>query len=118
MQGMIVHHQQAVEMSQLVGERTNNEEVVTIAEKILASQADEIEFMNKWLSERGEKTVMVGMDHSGMDHSNHAMVDHSQMAGMATPAQMAEIATLQGTDFDRMFLTLMIAHHEGAIDMI
>ncbi len=123
MQGMIVHHQQAVEMSQLVGERTNNEEVVTIAEKILASQADEIEFMNEWLSDRGEKIVMVGMDHSGMDHSgmdhsNHAMVDHSQMAGMATPAQMAELATLQGTDFDRRFLTLMIAHHEGAIDMV
>ena len=123
MQGMILHHQQAVEMSELVEERTNNEEVVTIAGKILSSQADEIEFMNGWLSDRGEQTVMAGMDHSGMDHSGHAhhghhAMDHSQMAGMATPEQMAELATLEGAAFDKMFLTLMIAHHEGAITMV
>lgn len=126
MQGMIAHHQQAVDMSALVEARTNNEEVVTIAGRILSSQADEIEFMNEWLSARGQKTVMVGMDHStmdhsGMDHSNHMMghsMDHSQMAGMASAADMAKLATLEGTDFDRMFLTLMIAHHEGAITMV
>ena len=126
MQGMIVHHQQAVEMSQLVEARTNNEEVVTIAGRILSSQADEIEFMNEWLSDRGEKTVMVGMDHSGhdhsnMDHSGHMMghsMDHSQMAGMASAQDMAKLATLEGTEFDRLFLTLMIAHHEGAITMV
>ncbi|WP_252259106.1 DUF305 domain-containing protein [Erythrobacter aurantius] len=123
MQGMIVHHQQAVEMAKLVEDRTNNEDVVTVAGRILSSQADEIEFMNQWLSDRGEKTVMVGMDHSGMDHSGmdhsmHAMVDHSQMSGMATPEQMAKLASLEGAEFDRMFLGLMIAHHEGAIDMV
>lgn len=123
MQGMIVHHQQAVDMAKLVEDRTNNEDVVTVAGRILSSQADEIEFMNQWLSDRGEKTVMVGMDHSGMDHSGmdhsmHAMVDHSQMSGMATPEQMAKLASLEGADFDRMFLGLMIAHHEGAIDMV
>jgi len=123
MQGMIVHHQQAVDMASLVEDRTNNEDVITIAGRILSSQADEIEFMNQWLTDRGEKTVMVGMDHSGMDHSGmdhsaHAMVDHSQMAGMATPEQMATLATLEGTEFDRMFLTMMIAHHEGAVDMV
>ena len=126
MQGMIVHHQQAVEMSELVASRTNNEDVVTIAGRILSSQADEITFMNEWLSARGEKTVMVGMDHSGMDHSNmdhsdHMMghsMDHSQMAGMASAEDMAKLATLEGTEFDRMFLTLMIAHHEGAITMV
>jgi uncharacterized protein (DUF305 family) len=122
MQGMIVHHQQAVDMSQLVADRTNNEDVVTISGRILSSQADEIEFMNEWLMTRNEKTVMVGMSdhagHAGMDHSNHAMVDHSQMAGMASPEQMAALAAAQGTDFDRLFLTLMIAHHEGAIDMV
>ncbi|MEM6909396.1 MAG: DUF305 domain-containing protein [Pseudomonadota bacterium] len=119
MQGMIVHHQQAVEMSELVKDRTNTDEIVAIAGRIEASQADEIEFMNGWLEERGEKTVMVGMqDHSSMDHSKHAMVDHSSMAGMATPEQMAELATLKGTAFDRQFLTLMIAHHDGAIDMV
>lgn len=121
MQGMIVHHQQAVDMSSLVNERTNNEGLVKIAEKILASQADEIKFMNEWLAARGEKTVLVGAGHEGhggADHSQHAIVDHSQMSGMATAAQMAQLATLQGTDFDRMFLTLMIAHHDGAIDMV
>ncbi|KEO86568.1 hypothetical protein EH30_12075 [Erythrobacter sp. JL475] len=123
MQGMIVHHQQAVEMAKLVEDRTNNEEVVTVAGRILSSQADEIEFMNQWLADRGEKTVMVGMDHSGMDHSSmdhsmHAMVDHSQMSGMATPEQLAKLASLEGAEFDRMFLGLMIAHHEGAIDMV
>ncbi len=122
MQGMIVHHQQAVEMSQLVADRTNNEDVIAIASKILASQADEIEFMNEWLETRDEMTVMVGMSdmegHDMMDHSNHTMVDHSQMAGMATPEQMAALAAAEGTEFDRLFLTLMIAHHEGAIDMV
>ena len=126
MQGMIVHHQQAVEMSELVASRTNNEDVVTISGRILSSQADEIEFMNEWLSARGEKTVMVGMDHSAMDHSSmdhsdHMMghsIGHSQMAGMASAADMAKLATLQGTEFDRMFLTLMIAHHKGAITMV
>ncbi|MEM6856877.1 MAG: DUF305 domain-containing protein [Pseudomonadota bacterium] len=126
MQVMIGHHQQAVEMAMLIKDRTNSEEIVALGGRIESSQADEIEFMNGWLEERGEKTVMVammdgamdGMDHSKMDHSKHAMIDHSSMAGMATPEQMAELATLEGTDFDRMFLTLMIAHHEGAIDMV
>ncbi|MEO1729229.1 MAG: DUF305 domain-containing protein [Pseudomonadota bacterium] len=122
MQGMIGHHQQAVEMARLIKDRTNREELVAIGGRIESSQADEIEFMNDWLSERGEKTVMVGMmegmDHSKMDHSKHAMMDHSSMAGMATPEQMAELATLEGVDFDRLFLTLMIAHHEGAITMV
>ena len=126
MQMMIVHHQQAVDMSKLVEDRTNNEDIVTAAGRILASQADEIAFMNDWLSARGEKTVMVGMDHSTMDHSKmdhsgHMMghsMDHSKMAGMASPEQMARLATLEGTEFDRMFLTLMIAHHEGAVEMV
>ncbi|UAB78267.1 DUF305 domain-containing protein [Erythrobacter sp. SCSIO 43205] len=128
MQGMIVHHQQAVDMAELVEGRTNNEDVVTAAGRILSSQADEIEFMNNWLSARGEKTVMAGMDHSGMDHSamdhsqhaNHGQhgMDHMPMAGMATPEQMAELATLEGAAFDKMFLTLMIAHHEGALTMV
>ncbi|WP_367276276.1 DUF305 domain-containing protein [uncultured Erythrobacter sp.] len=135
MQGMSVHHQQAVDMSELVADRTNNEEVVTLAGKILSSQADEIEFMNNWLTERGEKTAFLGSHeghagHGGHEgHAGHAghgpmeidgkvVVDHSQMAGMASPEQLALLATLEGADFDRLFLTLMIAHHDGAIKMV
>nr|WP_298925074.1 DUF305 domain-containing protein [uncultured Erythrobacter sp.] len=111
MQGMIVHHEQAVVMSELVDDRTNNEDVVSIAGRILASQADEIEFMKEWLSDRGEPAMMPGM----ADHAGHM---HHMMAGMASPEQMAALGAAQGTEFDRQFLTLMIAHHEGAVDMV
>ncbi|APE27739.1 DUF305 domain-containing protein [Aurantiacibacter gangjinensis] len=108
MQGMIVHHQQAVEMSQLVADRTNNEDVTSVSGRILSSQADEITFMREWLTERGERVEWEGMGHTA----------HMGMMGMATPAQMDELATLRGTAFDRMFLELMVRHHRGAIDMV
>ena len=121
MQGMIVHHQQAVDMSELVEERTNNEDLVAISGRILSSQADEITFMNEWLAERGEQTVMAGMSghegHDMTDHSGHAMMGHTTMSGMASPEQMAALAAAEGAEFDELFLTLMIAHHEGALDM-
>lgn len=107
MQGMIVHHQQAVDMAALVAERTNNEAVVAIAGRIDASQEDEITFMREWLEERGEPLTMEGMGHA-----------HHTMQGMASPEQMAALAAANGTEFDRMFLDLMIAHHQGAIDMV
>ncbi|MHA7820328.1 MAG: DUF305 domain-containing protein [Erythrobacter sp.] len=110
MQMMITHHQQAVDMSRLVEDRTNNEEVVAVAGRILASQEDEIAFMREWLGERG---LPLEMAHSG--HHDHAA--HMAMMGMASPEQMAALAAAQSTDFDRQFLTLMIKHHEGAVDM-
>ena len=110
MQDMIPHHHQAVEMAELVDDRTNREEVVDAAGRITLSQQDEIEFMGHWLSDRGER-VPDPSDHEGM-HTGH------RMAGMATPEQMAELAALEGTDFDRMFLQLMITHHDGAVTMV
>ena len=124
MQDMIVHHQQAVEMSELVDDRTNNEDVVAIAEKILSSQADEIEFMTDWLTSRGEadraELAMEVGEHAGhgMQAGEDMHAGHSMMKGMATSAQLAELRSLDGTAFDRMFLRLMIAHHAGAIDMV
>ena len=110
MQDMIPHHNQAVQMADLVAERTNRPELVDVAGRINASQADEIAFMQQWLRDRGEKVPDPGA-HSAM-HTTH------KMAGMATPEQMAELATLKSTDFDRLFLRLMIPHHEGAVTMV
>jgi uncharacterized protein (DUF305 family) len=111
MQGMIVHHQQAVEMAVLVKERTNTKELVEIAGRIESSQADEITFMKGWLAERGEPLEAPMMPGHG-DHAHHTMM------GMASLEQMAALAAAKGTEFDRQFLTLMIAHHDGAIDMV
>lgn len=110
MTNMIPHHNQAVQMAALVGDRTNRKELVDIAGRIDGSQSDEIAFMSEWLEERGQE-VPDPAAHMAMDMS------HS-MAGMASPAQMAELATLEGTEFDRMFLELMIRHHEGAVTMV
>jgi uncharacterized protein (DUF305 family) len=126
MQDMILHHGQAVEMAALVEGRTNTQAVKDIAARIDASQADEIEFMRGWLRERGEALPAAGTSGmAGMDHSQHGAAGmaghgagHSAMPGMATAAQMAALAAAQGVEFDRQFLTLMIAHHEGAVKMV
>ncbi|WP_341859050.1 DUF305 domain-containing protein [Qipengyuania sp. GPGPB31] len=111
LQDMIVHHQQAVDLAALVEGRSNNSDIVAIAGRIDASQADEIAFMREWLAERGQPAAM--QNHAGMDHAAHHL-----MMGMATPAQMAELGTLESTAFDRLFLQLMVRHHGGAIDMV
>jgi uncharacterized protein (DUF305 family) len=110
MQDMIPHHNQAVQMSALVPDRTNLPELRDVAGRIDASQQDEIEFMQQWLRERGE-AVPEPTAHSAM-HTSH------DMAGMASPEDMARLAELEGTEFDRLFLTLMIKHHEGAVKMV
>ncbi|WOJ95320.1 DUF305 domain-containing protein [Congregibacter brevis] len=110
MQDMIPHHHQATQMALLVKDRTNNPALVDLADRINGTQADEIAFMQEWLAERGEDVPAP---------SNHqAMHMHHDMAGMASPEQMAALAEAEGTDFDRMFLTLMIRHHDGAITMV
>jgi uncharacterized protein (DUF305 family) len=110
MADMIPHHHQAIQMAELVAERTNRPELIDVAGRINVSQGDEIAFMQQWLRERGED-VPEPTAHSAM-HMSH------EMAGMATPEQMAELAASTSTDFDRLFLTLMITHHEGAVTMV
>jgi uncharacterized protein (DUF305 family) len=110
MADMIPHHHQAMEMSVLVADRTNRPEVVDLAGRISASQGDEIEFMQNWLTERGQAAP----DPTRHDHMH---TTHT-MAGMASPEQMAELATLSGIEFDRMFLQLMMRHHDGAVKMV
>ena len=107
MRDMIPHHQQALEMSRLAPDRTNSPELLEIAGKIEAAQGDEIAFMEQWLTSRSES----------IDQS-HAHTGHHTMKGMATEAQIAALAAASGVEFDRQFLSLMIAHHEGAIDMV
>ena len=96
MRDMIPHHHQALVMSRLAPDRTNNPEILDLAARIEGSQADEIAFMQEWLAERGEEAP---------DPSDHdSMHTHHEMAGMATPEQLEELAGLQATDFDRLFL--------------
>ena len=128
MQDMIPHHHQATEMAALVKDRTNDKDLREIAGRIDASQSDEIKFMQDWLRERGEKAPTPGaaMDHDKMDHDamghgekdGHKMSMSMEMMGMASPAQMKELAGLDGVAFDKMFLELMIRHHEGAVTMV
>ena len=110
MTDMIPHHNQAMQMAELVPDRTNRQELNDVAGRINASQEDEIAFMQQWLRERGEP-IPEPTAHDAM-HTTH------KMAGMASPEEMAELATLEGTDFDRLFLALMITHHEGAVTMV
>ena len=112
MQNMIPHHAQAVEMAALVKARTNYQELVDIAGRIDASQADEIKFMEDWLRDRGEK-VPSAKNNYGSSHAGH-----HEMEGMATPKQMEQLANSEGTEFDKLFLSLMIPHHEGALTMV
>ncbi|WP_394730567.1 DUF305 domain-containing protein [Altererythrobacter sp. GH1-8] len=115
MQGMVVHHRQAVEMAALVKGRTNQPAIIAVSERINASQADEIRFMTEWLEARGEPISPMhgtGHSHHGMDHSNH------RMKGMLTSDQMAAMAAASGTEFDRLFIKGMIEHHQGAVEMV
>ena len=97
-------------MAALVADRTNRKELIDVAGRINASQGDEIAFMQQWLRDRGQ-LVPDPAAHDAM-HTSH------KMAGMATPEQMAKLAGSDGTAFDRLFLELMIPHHEGAVKMV
>jgi uncharacterized protein (DUF305 family) len=110
MQDMIPHHNQAVQMAALVADRTNRQELLDVAGRIDASQKDEIKFMQQWLRARGE-TIPDPTAHDAMRTSH-------LMAGMASPEQMAQLASEKSTGFDRLFLELMIAHHKGAVKMV
>jgi uncharacterized protein (DUF305 family) len=108
LQGMIVHHQQAIMMSKLAAKRTNNKTIIDLANRIDLSQVDEINFMESWLSSRDQNA-------HEMNHKDHM---HMNMSGMATPAQIESLKNSNSTDFDRLFLQLMIKHHDGALDMV
>jgi uncharacterized protein (DUF305 family) len=114
MRGMIGHHAQAVEMTDLVPTRAARREIRLMAERIAVSQQDEIAAMERWLRSRGEQVP------SADAHQHHGAAGggHAGMPGMATPEEMARLAASTGAEFDRLFLELMIRHHEGALVMV
>ncbi len=117
MQGMIMHHNQAVEMTALIGARTHDEGVTAIGNKISISQTDEMRFMKQWLEDRGQATSMPHHmdDMPGMDMGDMPM---PTMPGMLTPTQMEALRKSTGASFDRLFLAGMIQHHTGALVMV
>ena len=109
MQGMIVHHYQAFLMSEMATTRTNNQTILDLAGRIDVSQTDEINFMKSWLDDRAQSIP---------DPAMHTHMHDHKMMGMATPEQMSQLEASNSIDFDRLYLSLMIKHHDGAIDMV
>ncbi|WP_121700688.1 DUF305 domain-containing protein [Streptomyces sp. BBFR25] len=101
---MIQHHAQALKMTELAPKQAESGQVKKLAERISAAQGPEIKAMEGWLGTHGEKVT-------GGGH------EHTAMPGMATEAQLKKLRAAEGKAFDRLFLTLMITHHEGAISM-
>jgi len=118
MQGMIMHHSQAVDMVALLRTHGKSPVLKSFGEKISISQTDEIGFMKRWLESRGKPTTMQ-MDHSKMSAADMKnMTMNMLMPGMLTPEQMSALAKARGAQFDHLFLTGMIQHHGGALTMV
>ena len=115
MQGMIMHHQQAVEMTALIASHTENKDLRLLGAKISSSQSDEIRFMQRWLAARGKPISMTMAGMSDMDASGKPV---ALMPGMLTPEQMEALRNAKGAEFDHLFLTGMIQHHNGALIMV
>ncbi|KDN76641.1 DUF305 domain-containing protein [Streptomyces olindensis] len=110
-QGMIPHHQQALEMARLADGRASSGAVKDLAARIEKAQDPEIKTMTGWLKAWGEDVPEPG---AGMDHS---AAGHSGMPGMMSDDDMAELEKSSGKAFDAKFLALMVEHHEGAVEM-
>jgi uncharacterized protein (DUF305 family) len=143
MQGMIMHHAQAIEMTALIASHTDNQGLRSLGARISRSQSDEIKFMKRWLAARGEPTTMTGSSMAtssetdsaqttssgagrsrgagtapGMEMSNMSHAPMGIMPGMLSPEQMDALRKASGAGFDRLFLTGMIQHHNGALIMV
>ena len=137
MRGMIMHHAQAVDMTALIVSHTDDQELRSLGARISRSQSDEIKFMKRWLAARGETLAMAsppaatasgtssGAGHSqgagatpGMDMSKMSHRAMGLMPGMLSPEQMEALGKAKGAEFDRLFLTGMIQHHNGALIMV
>jgi uncharacterized protein (DUF305 family) len=115
MQGMIMHHAQAVEMTAMIASHTENKELSSLGARISRSQSDEIKFMKRWLAARGERISKAMTEMPRMDMPEGQM---ALMPGMLTLDQMEALRKAKGEEFDRLFLTGMIQHHNGALTMV
>ncbi|CAN5666907.1 hypothetical protein BH23GEM11_BH23GEM11_16560 [soil metagenome] len=106
MQMMIGHHAQALTMAEMAPTHDAGADILTLSHRIDISQRDEIALMQQWLRERGQPVPD--------QHQMHSM----EMPGMVTPEQFAQLGAARGTEFDRLFLTFMIEHHVGALEMV
>ena len=118
MQGMIMHHAQAVEMTALIESRTTTRDLRLLGERISHSQSDEMRFMKRWLEARGEPISPTMSHMQGIDMSSHSGSHSLLMPGMLTAKQMEALKKAKGEEFDRLFLTGMIQHHNGALIMV
>jgi uncharacterized protein (DUF305 family) len=115
MRGMIMHHSQAVEMTALIFSHTENKDLRLLGARISSSQSDEIKFMRRWLAARGEPVSMAMPGMPDTDMAHHPM---PLMPGMLTPEQMEALRKAKDSEFDHLFLTGMIQHHNGALTMV
>lgn len=120
--GMIPHHEQALLLAGLASERAEHEQVLGLASRIEDVQGAEIAVYERWLDERGlaRDGRPSGQRGTGDDHGDHGDVSldgEAPMRGMASEAEIARLRDLRGGDFDRLWLELMVAHHEGALTM-
>jgi uncharacterized protein (DUF305 family) len=116
MSGMIHHHAQAVVMAGWAQTHDARPDVKVLAQRIDVAQRDEMAFMQRWLRERHQE-VPDPLEHFAMGH-DMADMKMEMMPGMLTPEQMKQLDAARGPEFDRLFLTFMIQHHQGAITMV
>lgn len=127
MTGMIGHHAQAIQISRWAPTHGADSSIRILAARIINAQMDDIALMRRWLADRGRPIPSVTPDgiltpppaNPNDEHAGHDMGhDHAAMAGMLTPAQLAELDAARGEEFDILFLQRMINHHRGAVTMV
>jgi uncharacterized protein (DUF305 family) len=116
MSGMIAHHAQAIQMARMAPTHGASDALQRLAARVVNAQQDEIAIMQQWLRDRGQPVPQVdSMGSVAGDMTGH---HHHQMPGMLTEAEMKQLDAARGVEFDRLFLTLMIKHHQGAVEMV
>ncbi len=120
MRGMIAHHAQALIMSRLAPENEANQEIQTLAARIINAQQDEIETMQKWLRDRNQPVPKIEIEGLNLmvEIDGEPYTKYKMMHGVLSQQQLEELSAARGAEFDRIFLKYMIEHHSGAVHMV